>query len=539
MARIVIASSFVASSRVGGFAQALALAALRHEACVIPTVLFGRHPGLGAPGGSAVTNEVFAGVLQGAEANGALAEARMIITGYFASAEQVEAIAAAIDRTKPNAAPPIVLVDPILGDEQRGLYVKPEVEAAIRAHLISRADLIAPNLWELARLTGRTIATAEAAVGAARTLPCPVLVSSVPAGADQIGVLHVGSESHVWLAAHARAMAVPKGTGDLLTALYAAAVLEGETAPNALVRATGGVADAIENAIVLGRNDLSVIAGSAPASARPKAASNSAPWPSYPKRPDDLLPPFRTPTGRVRRKRSPTARSLASASPWWSTARWCSTPMAVSPTEKRRKPFDARTLTPVFSTTKAVAAILIARLVEAGRLDYAQPVADVWPEFAANGKAAITVEQAMSHQAGLPGFLEPMDPAEWFDWDAICARLAAMAPMWPPGTASGYHAITYGFLAGEIFRRVDGRTMGARATGGHRRAARSRSLHRPARRRVRPGGFAGEAARHRPLRPDQRRHPRRLPHQVGGARRAGRRRLAAGGVPLRQRPYDG
>ena len=54
-----------------------------------------------------------------------------------------------------------------------------------------------------------------------------------------------------------------------------------------------------------------------------------------------------------------------------------------------------------------------------------------------------------------------MDPALWFDWDAICAKLAAMAPIWPPGTASGYHPITFGYLAGEIFRRVDGRTMGA------------------------------------------------------------------------------
>ncbi|MDQ0465631.1 CubicO group peptidase (beta-lactamase class C family) [Caulobacter ginsengisoli] len=127
---------------------------------------------------------------------------------------------------------------------------------------------------------------------------------------------------------------------------------------------------------------------------------------------------------------------------------------------KREKPFAADTLTPVFSTTKALAALLIARLVEIGELSYDQPVADVWPEFAQAGKGAVTVGQVMSHQAGLPGFLEPMDPALWFDWDAICERLATMTPLWPPGTASGYHAITFGYLAGEIFRRVDGRTMG-------------------------------------------------------------------------------
>ena len=126
----------------------------------------------------------------------------------------------------------------------------------------------------------------------------------------------------------------------------------------------------------------------------------------------------------------------------------------------KTRPFGPRTLTPVFSTTKAVAAIMVARLVDQGRLAYDQPVAEVWPEFGQAGKARITVAQALSHQAGVPGFTEAMDPNLWFDWDAICARIAAMAPMWPPGTASGYHAATYGFIAGEIFRQVDGRTMG-------------------------------------------------------------------------------
>ena len=127
----------------------------------------------------------------------------------------------------------------------------------------------------------------------------------------------------------------------------------------------------------------------------------------------------------------------------------------------RMKPFDAQTLTPVFSTTKALAALLIARLVDAGKLDYAQTVASVWPEFAqASGQGAITVEQVMSHQEGLSGFPDPMEPSAWFDWDAICAKLAAMAPLWPPGTASGYHPITLGYIVGEIFRRVDGRRMG-------------------------------------------------------------------------------
>ena len=127
---------------------------------------------------------------------------------------------------------------------------------------------------------------------------------------------------------------------------------------------------------------------------------------------------------------------------------------------ERSRPFDDQTLTPVFSVTKILAALLIARLVDQGALGYGQRVAEIWPELAAAGKADITLEQMLSHQGGLSGFLAPMDPGDWFDWELICERLASMAPLWPPGTASGYHPVTFGYLAGEVFRRVDGRTMG-------------------------------------------------------------------------------
>lgn len=123
-------------------------------------------------------------------------------------------------------------------------------------------------------------------------------------------------------------------------------------------------------------------------------------------------------------------------------------------------PFSERTLAPVFSTGKAVMALLIASCVERGLLDYDRPVATWWPEFGQAGKEAVTVAQLMSHQAGLPGFAETADPSIWFDRQAVLDRLCAQAPMWAPGTASGYHPITIGYLAGELFRRVDGRTMG-------------------------------------------------------------------------------
>ncbi len=126
----------------------------------------------------------------------------------------------------------------------------------------------------------------------------------------------------------------------------------------------------------------------------------------------------------------------------------------------RTRPFDEQTLTPVFSTGKAVMSLLIATCVERGLLDYEKAVSGYWPAFGQAGKAAITVGQLMSHQAGLPGFDTAEDPAIWFDREAALARLCEQAPMWAPGTASGYSPIVIGFLAGELFRIVDGRSMG-------------------------------------------------------------------------------
>jgi len=127
----------------------------------------------------------------------------------------------------------------------------------------------------------------------------------------------------------------------------------------------------------------------------------------------------------------------------------------------RLRPWTADTLVNVWSTTKAATAVAVARCVDAGLIAYDQPVADVWPEFAQAGKGAITVAQVMSHQAGLPGFVEPTSLDDLYDWDIVTGRLAAQAPVFEPGTMSSYHAATYGFLAGEIVRRASGRTVGA------------------------------------------------------------------------------
>ncbi len=126
----------------------------------------------------------------------------------------------------------------------------------------------------------------------------------------------------------------------------------------------------------------------------------------------------------------------------------------------REQPWTEDTLVCVYSTGKAVLALLIAQAVSGGKLDYDAPVAQYWPEFAQAGKDRVTVAQLLSHQAGLCGIADEMPPETWLDWDEVTRRLAAMAPLWEPGTANGYHPQTFGFLAGELLRRVTGKSVG-------------------------------------------------------------------------------
>lgn len=126
----------------------------------------------------------------------------------------------------------------------------------------------------------------------------------------------------------------------------------------------------------------------------------------------------------------------------------------------RSRPWREDTLANVWSTTKAMAATCAHVLVDRGQLDVEAPVARYWPEFAANGKEAMPVKYLLSHQAGLAGIAEQMAPEGLYDWDAVCAALARMAPLWEPGTRSGYHGMTFGHLVGEVVRRISGKSLG-------------------------------------------------------------------------------
>ncbi|WP_030454680.1 serine hydrolase domain-containing protein [Herbidospora cretacea] len=121
------------------------------------------------------------------------------------------------------------------------------------------------------------------------------------------------------------------------------------------------------------------------------------------------------------------------------------------------RPWTEDTLQVVFSTTKAITAACALHLVDRGLLDLDAPVADYWPEF---GKPEIPVRWLLTHQAGLAALDKPVTPAEAVAWEPVVAALAAQRPLWKPGTESGYHAHTFGWLVGEVVRRVSGRTLG-------------------------------------------------------------------------------
>jgi CubicO group peptidase (beta-lactamase class C family) len=125
-------------------------------------------------------------------------------------------------------------------------------------------------------------------------------------------------------------------------------------------------------------------------------------------------------------------------------------------------PWERDTMSPSFSTTKGVASTAIHIMVDRGLLDYEAPVARYWPEFAQNGKDAVTVRHVLAHQSGLYHIRQMIDRAErMLDWDYMVRAIERATPVHPPGTRTGYHGLTYGFLVGELIQRVTGRSFSA------------------------------------------------------------------------------
>jgi CubicO group peptidase (beta-lactamase class C family) len=126
----------------------------------------------------------------------------------------------------------------------------------------------------------------------------------------------------------------------------------------------------------------------------------------------------------------------------------------------RTQAWQRDTIVNIYSCTKAMTALCAHQLVERGQLDLDAPVARYWPEFGQAEKERIPVRWLLSHRAALPALKEVLPLEALYDWDAMCTALAAQTPWWEPGTAHGYHAVTFGWLVGEVVRRISGRSLG-------------------------------------------------------------------------------
>jgi CubicO group peptidase (beta-lactamase class C family) len=127
--------------------------------------------------------------------------------------------------------------------------------------------------------------------------------------------------------------------------------------------------------------------------------------------------------------------------------------------QARTIPWTEHTITNVWSSTKTVTSLAALILADRGELDVDAPVAKYWPEFGARGKQDVLVRQLMSHSSGVSGLEQPARVEDLYDWTMATSRMASQAPWWEPGTASGYHALNYGHLVGEVVRRISGKTL--------------------------------------------------------------------------------
>ncbi len=255
----LILSSFVSASRIGGGAQQYVLAAHRIDPVLAPTVLFGRSPALGGEG-EVTAPDVLRRMLADIEADAVFGELDLVITGYFAEPEQVEIAAGLLERIRRGASrSPTVVVDPVMGDAPKGLYVAQAVAEAITERLLPLADWVTPNTWELERLAGAAVSDAASIVAACRKLGRRALVTSAPAQAGEVGLLYC-SEAEAVLFAHPRLPQAPNGTGDLVTASFGAGLAEGLAPVVAAERAARAAAEAVQASLEWNSPDLPIVA---------------------------------------------------------------------------------------------------------------------------------------------------------------------------------------------------------------------------------------------------------------------------------------
>ncbi|MEQ1619179.1 MAG: pyridoxal kinase [Terricaulis sp.] len=252
---ILSIQSQVVGARVGNSVAAFAMERLGQRVFQIPTTLLGRRPDHGAPGGGPIPAATLASFVDALAADALLGEIDAVLTGYIGGADQVAVILDAVDRVKaanPNA---IFVCDPVLGDDGK-VYVSDEIADAVINSLWANADWLMPNAFELGLILGREIDGLGAARESARRVGKPLLISSIRTALG-VGNLYA-SPAGDWFCETTRLPRAPKGAGDLLSALFLARRLRGETLTFALEGATGAVYDVIVRSLAANSEDLAL-----------------------------------------------------------------------------------------------------------------------------------------------------------------------------------------------------------------------------------------------------------------------------------------
>jgi pyridoxine kinase len=250
---ILSIQSQVAGARVGNSVAAFAMERLGVQVWQLPTTILGRRPDHGAPGGGPIPAETLASLFSGLAADGALGDIDAVLTGYLGGGEQVAVVLDAVERVKTANPKAVFVCDPVLGDDGK-LFVRDELADAMVNGLVPHADWLTPNAFELGLLAGKTIDSLSAARDAARRIGKPTLSTSIRTALG-MGNLYA-APSGDWFCETARLPRAPKGTGDLLTALFVARRVRGEAPAVALEAATGAVYDVIVRSLAAESEDL-------------------------------------------------------------------------------------------------------------------------------------------------------------------------------------------------------------------------------------------------------------------------------------------
>lgn len=252
---ILSIQSQVANGRVGNSIAAFAMERLGVRVWQLPTTILGRRPDRGAPGGGPLPAETLSSLFEGLAGDERLNEIDAVLTGYLGDFEQVAVIVDAAQRIKAANPQAVFVCDPVLGDDGK-MYVAEPIADAIVNGLVPNADWIFPNAFELGVITGRPVEDLDQVRAAARRLGKPTLVSSIRSAAG-VGNLYA-SVAGDWYCETTRLPGSPKGAGDLLSALFLARRMRGETPPISLEGATGAVYDVIVRSLAAESDDLAL-----------------------------------------------------------------------------------------------------------------------------------------------------------------------------------------------------------------------------------------------------------------------------------------